>query len=220
MGLVDGFKKAVMKDSPPVNSSQSSNPGNSSGQTPSVFSLLASTPTVPASASGIVSVEIDQEIYNALISAMNSVSAPGLQEFLTNVESLSAFVDSSKVSRAALDLLSKKGITVVQINSELSRRASALDSQFQNFNDAAERQFKVDVGGKEDEVVKVDQQIESRRQQMNIINEEINSLQAKRTKLMEETAATRQRIETKKSGLVAAHNKIKQELAQVQAKLA
>ena len=164
----------------------------------SIFSRLSEPVVAPA----VVSAEVDPELHDALLSAMNKVPAPGVQEFLLTAEGLASAIPQAQIARVALGVVGKKNITVAQIQGELSKRLTALDSQYNDFLSASERQYNVDVGSKESELTSVDQKI--------------TELQTRRAQLQEEISAKRQKIESKKTGLAAAYSKLKQEAALLQ----
>lgn len=225
MGMMDAFKSAVMKDgSSKAKTSATPTtvvpPSASSGlMFPSLAGVgsLQSAPAVQTVVSQTA--QVDPKFYETLVSAMNAVPTPGLQEFLLVTDGLAADIPQPKLFQVALNVVGKKGITQAQVAGEINKRLAALESENSQLLGMADRQYTVDVGGKENEVATVDQQISSVDQQIASLQDKKGQLQARRAELQAEVLVKRQNIENKKSGLTAAYEKLKQEMALLQARV-
>lgn len=208
------------EDTPSAEKSGGSSQGSSVSSTPvSVFAGLAGVGGL-ASPAPVTQVDVDPLFYSTLQSAVNNIPAPGLSELLLVAEGLTtAGIPQDKVFSVAVSVVSKKGITISQIGSELAKRLEALEGENAQLLGAADRQYGIDVGGKENQVASVDQQVIAIDTQIAGLEEKKKSLQADKANLLGEIDAKKRNIENKKAGLSAAYDKLKRELANLTTKV-
>ncbi len=221
MGLVASLRRNFMKDEDKNPSAVTVNSGLAGLQAPlagvtprSIFSPLSSPATQYQST--VNTAEVDPQLHDALLSAMNKVPAPGLQELLLVMDGLANSLPQNQLCQVALNVVAKKNITLAQIQDELSKRLAALDKENDDFVGAAERQYSVDIGSKESAIASDDQQIAGLNQQIISLQEKIRNLEGHKAKLQEENSARKQVIDKKKGGLAAAHAKLRQDAASLQ----
>lgn len=224
MGLAESWRKNFMKDEDKKLPAVTVNSGLTGLQAPlasvtprSIFSPL-SVPTASYQPP-VNTAEVDPQFHDALLSAMNKVPAPGLQELLLIMDGLANSLPQNQLCQVALNVVAKKSITLAQIQDELSKRLTALDKENGGFVEAAERQYSVDVGSKESAIASDDQQIAGLGQQITGLQEKIKDLQSHKGKLQEEISTRKQAIENKKGGLAAAHAKLRQDVASLQTRI-
>lgn len=224
MGFMDSLKAQLLKDEksePKDKAGAGSAPSSASSSQGSVFAGLAGVGTLQSSSPvPIPRAEVDQKFYSTLSSAMNSVPTPGLAELSLTADGLVASgIPPDKVSQIALNVLGKKGITLAQINDELAKRLAALDGENTQLLGMADRQYTIDVGGKENQMASIDQQVLSLEQKMAELESKRAELLGQKANLQAEMIDKKNTIESKKAGLMAAYEKLKAETLDLQGRV-
>lgn len=222
MGIADKLKKAVMKDE-----KLGASPGGQAGTAvmpgtapTSLFARPFGEPILGTGSGGtgfiepaIIASEVDPQFHDAMLSAMNKVPSPGLQELLLTMDGLAkANVPQNQLCTVALSVVSGKGTTLAQVHNELAQRLAALENDYRDLSQMAERKYNNDAGGKENEVASINQKLTQ-------LEEQKRQFQDQKMRLQTEIASTRQTIDKKKAGLDAAYRKLKQEAAALQSKV-
>jgi hypothetical protein len=204
MGLWDLLKNAVVETTPDVKS-----PETSLIKPPDQFVRDNGGVVFQQSSQQVIDPMVKQQLKDALTSSSPKTWTE-LQEQIITLKTV--LPDEPSAYKAAIALFGKKGIGHDQLLQDATSCIDILDGKKQEFDKELDNQIKSRVGGKQQEIESIDNELKS-------LQAKINDLISKKNQETIEISAEKDKISQTQNKFVMAYNLLKQELMDEKTKI-